>query len=95
MWFIHPGRQTLARAISPSLARYPARSPLITPLGHFDTALLSLLTAAKNKIFGSDPESCSQHGRTTDQKQIGMQRFLMEIELADFKVVEAVQLLCL
>ena len=86
MWFIHPGRLWPVL----SLPRTLARSPLITPLGHFDTAILSLLTAATNKIFGSDPKSCSKHGRTTDQKQIGMQRFLMEIELADFKAVEVV-----
>ena len=51
---VHPPRQTDFGPCYPSLAH----SPLITPLGHFDTAILSLslLTAAKNKIFGSDPE---------------------------------------
>ena len=91
MWFIHPGRQTLARAIPPLLAR-----PLLPP-----SAILTLLSSLSlNRRQEQDLRKRSRKAAQNTvgrqiRKRIGMQRFLMETELADFEAVEVVRLLCL
>ena len=90
---VHPPRQTDFGPCYPSLAH----SPLITPLGHFDTAILSLsLNRRQEQDLRKRSRKAAQNtvGRQI-RKRIGMQRFLMETELADFEAVEVVRLLCL